>query len=75
VTTSGGFAISNPRSLQLPPALMFQGYRDFDVTRKGDKFVIIVPEEKAARAGPAPRARIDVVLNWFEELRQRVQTR
>ena len=75
VTTSGGFTFRNPRSLQLPAdTLMYQGYRDFDITRNGDKFVIIVPDQRKTTNRPAvaPIPRIDVVLNWFEELKQRV---
>jgi hypothetical protein len=53
---------------------MYQSYRDFDVTPNGDKFVVIVAEQKDAKAGaPAPALRIDVVLNWFEELKARVK--
>jgi hypothetical protein len=61
--------------LQLPAnTLTYQGYRDYDVTPNGDKFVIIVAEQKDAKAGaPAPALRIDVVLNWFEELKARVK--
>ena len=51
---------------------MFPGYRDFDVTRKADKFVIIVPDEKAGRPALPARAGVDIVLNWFSELQQRV---
>jgi serine/threonine-protein kinase len=75
VTTTGEFAFKNPRTLQLPAnTLMYQSYRDFDVTPNGDKFVIIVAEQKDAKAGaPPPAPRIDVVLNWFEELQARVR--
>jgi serine/threonine-protein kinase len=75
VTTTGEFAFKNPRTLQLPAnTLMYQSYRDFDVTPNGDKFVVIVAEQKDAKAGaPAPALRIDVVLNWFEELKARVK--
>jgi Tol biopolymer transport system component len=75
VTTSVEFSFKNPRTLQLPAnTLTYQGYRDYDVTPNGDKFVIIVTEQKDAKAGaPAPALRIDVVLNWFEELKARVR--
>jgi len=75
VTTTGEFAFKNPRTLQLPAnTLMYQSYRDYDVMPNGDKFVIIVTEQKDAKTGgPAPVPRIDVVLNWFEELKARVR--
>jgi serine/threonine-protein kinase len=72
VSTTGEFTFRNPRSLQVPEALMYQNYRDYDVTRIGDKFVILVPEQKEAKAKAPEAPRIDVVLNWIEELRQRV---
>ena len=51
---------------------MYQSYRDYDVMPNGNKFVIIVTEQKDLKAGaPAPAPRIDVVLNWFEELKAR----
>src|SRR5262249_35047114 len=71
VSASGEFTFRNPRSMQLPDALMYQNYRDYDVTRNGDKFVILVPEQKSVRA-KAPESRMDIVLNWVQELKQRV---
>jgi len=71
VSTTGKFTFSNPRNLQLPEALFYQSYRDYDITRNGDKFVILVPDQKDVK-GKAPQARIDVVLNWIQELKQRV---
>ena len=57
----------------LPEALMYQNFRDYDVTRNADRFVIIVPEQKDTKAKTPPDApRINVVLNWIEELKQRV---
>jgi hypothetical protein len=44
VSTTGEFTFRNPRSLQVPEALMYQNYRDYDVTRVADKFVILEPE-------------------------------
>jgi hypothetical protein len=74
VSTSGEFTFRNPRSVQLPEALMYQNFRDYDVTRNADRFVILVPEQqKDMKAKAAPDApRIDVVLNWIEELKQRL---
>jgi Tol biopolymer transport system component len=57
-----------------PPISMW----DFDISRDGSgKFVVVVPD-----ATPAPTAssqkttlQINIVLNWFEELKQRVPVR
>jgi serine/threonine-protein kinase len=76
VSTTGEFTFRNPRSLQVPETLMYQNYRDYDVTRTGDKFVVLVPDQKEAKAKTVVDApRIDVVLNWIEELKQRVPVR
>jgi hypothetical protein len=50
---------------------MTLGYRDFDITPDGERFVMIYPAELADREA-LPRARIDVVLNWQQELISRV---
>ena len=71
VSTTDQFTFRNPRNLRVPDALMYQGYRDYDITRSGDKFVILIPEQKGAKA-KAAETRIEVVLNWIQELRQRV---
>ena len=55
---------------------MYQNYRDYDVTRTGDKFVILVPEQKdTTKAKTAEAPQIDVVMGWIEELKQRVPVR
>ena len=64
-----------------PPQLMFEAARGrvFGMTvPSGDaqRFIIGTREQEslAALAGGAPSAGITVVLNWFEELKQRVPT-
>src|SRR5262249_35441593 len=71
VTTSDEFTFRNPRTLRLPDVLMYQNYRDYDVTRNGETFVIFVPEQKDTQSSirPVTALRIDVVLSWFEELK------
>jgi hypothetical protein len=50
--------------------------RAWDVDPKNDRFLMItMPQEVAQAPPPPPQVRIDVVLNWFEELKQRVPTR
>jgi Tol biopolymer transport system component len=74
VTTTGGFNRKNPRTLPIPKeVVMYQGYRDYDATQDGGRFVIILAEEKATPVR-APTPRIDIVLNWFAELSKRIQS-
>ena len=69
ISTEGRPAIRNRRMLPIEHALMEEGTRDYDITSDGKGFVLIVPSDDP-RDPPDPQ--INVVLNWFEELRQRV---
>ena len=51
----------------------FFAYRDYDILPDG-RFVTIIPAGEARSAEP-PDPRIHVVLNWLEELKQRVPAR
>ncbi len=63
VTTTGSFAVGKERLLPAKVSGQFQ-QRTFDVTRDG--FVTIVPSQIDAHP------QINVVLDWFDELRTRV---
>jgi hypothetical protein len=71
IATAGGITFRNPRTLPIQGAIMTLGYRDFDITPDGERFVMIYPAELADRQA-LPRARIDVVLNWQQEVVSRV---
>jgi hypothetical protein len=62
------------QSLPISGALMFPNYRDYDLAPDGNRFVMIVPEDRE-QVGRPPQLRVEVVLNWTEELKQRVPTR
>ncbi len=47
---------------------------NFDVTADGRKFLVTAPAGTDETGGTAPGARLNVVLNWFEELKQLVPT-
>jgi eukaryotic-like serine/threonine-protein kinase len=72
VTTKPSFAIGNP--VELP----FNVYgargpgfgRDSDVFPDGKRFLTVLPSDPTAPAGRPQQ--MNVVLNWFEELKQRV---
>jgi len=46
--------------------------REDDVTRDGKQFVGVIAGGTPQSARVAPESQLQVVLNWFEELRQRV---
>jgi eukaryotic-like serine/threonine-protein kinase len=71
IATQPGFAAGKPR-------ILFEGrYQpspvqsaDYDISRDGQRFLMLKPSE-SAEAAPT---QINVVLNWFEELKQKVPT-
>jgi hypothetical protein len=77
VNASNEIMLNNPHTIPLPDALIYQNYRDFAVTKSGEAFVALLPEQKLTKGNPpaAPTFRIDVILNWFEELKQRIPSR
>jgi eukaryotic-like serine/threonine-protein kinase len=71
VVTKSGFSVGKPRMLfegpYLPTSASFPFY---DVSPDGQRFLMLKPSEQA-QAAPT---QINVVLNWFEELKQKVPT-
>ena len=47
-------------------------YRSFDVTPAGERFLVVLPDERTEV--DTPQRRIIVVQHWFEELRRLVPT-
>jgi serine/threonine protein kinase/Tol biopolymer transport system component len=71
IATQPGFAAGKPRVLfegQYQPAP--GNYSNYDVSPDGQRFLMLKPMEQAERAP----TQINVVLNWFEELKQKVPT-
>jgi hypothetical protein len=76
VETEPRFRFTSTRSVAIEGLVNHQAYRDFDVLPDGSGWLVLTPADGsgAGEAAPsAPRApdRIHVVLNWFEELKQR----
>jgi serine/threonine-protein kinase len=75
IRTQPSFNFGKPTSIPIPTGPVFGGPgRNYDITPDGKQFLVVLPV-----SGPAadPNARsapqqINVVLNWFEELKQRV---
>jgi eukaryotic-like serine/threonine-protein kinase len=71
ITTHPGFAVGKPR-------MLFEGHYEpapvpianYDVSPDGQRFLMLKPVEEVE----APATQINVVLNWFEELKQKVPT-
>ena len=65
VTTTPSFSAGSPRVLF--EGQFIGGSRTYDVAPDGQRFLVVRPSEQEAAA-----TQINVVLNWFEELRRRV---
>jgi hypothetical protein len=70
-TTGSTFSAGNAAKVFDTTYAMPRRFRSYDVSPDGERFLLI-------KEGPtdtnAPPPRIDVVLNWIEELKQRVPT-
>jgi Tol biopolymer transport system component len=72
VRTRPTFTFSKSMSIPRTRALLRIGFPgNYDISPKGDRFAIIVDATASTDTGGHG---IDVVLNWFEELKQRVPT-
>jgi eukaryotic-like serine/threonine-protein kinase len=71
IATQPGFAAGKPRMLFEGPYMPTPGTTpNYEVSRDGQRFLMLKPSEQA-QAAPT---QINVVLNWFEELKQKVPT-
>ena len=71
IVTEPDFGFSNEQTLPVEGFSVVPFYRDYDVTADGERLVMVFP---AVLEGPSEPAfsRINIVLNWFEELKERV---
>ena len=77
VTTRPSFTFTNPTTFEWrrEPELGALDGRTYDVLPDGQHFIRLVSVSDQPQAGPPPNPPIQVVLNWFEELKQRVPTK
>jgi Tol biopolymer transport system component len=76
VTTRPTFTFGNPVSVPRPFAPSSQGFeRNNDITLDGKRFLGVVPAGQTTASGAPAAPQIQVVLNWFEELKARVPTK
>jgi Tol biopolymer transport system component len=70
-----GLTFGTPVRLPIEATIHPIQQRNYDVTPDGKRLLVVLPaadaKADAARNAPAPPAQINVVLNWFEELRAR----
>jgi Tol biopolymer transport system component len=68
ITPQPGFTAGKAHMLFEGPYLSSMALPNYDVSRDGQRFLMLKPTEQA-QAAPT---QINVVLNWFEELKQKV---
>ncbi|HET9387644.1 MAG TPA: protein kinase [Gemmatimonadales bacterium] len=71
VKTSPTFSVGNPMPVVELPTIELGGSRTYDVTRDGRRFLVAAPAS-AARSGAVAIPAIEIVVNWFEDLKKRV---
>ncbi len=73
-----GLTVGNPVALPIEDTIHPIQQRNYDVTADGQRLVVVVPPQTQAAPGNGNRVgsfQVNVVLNWFEELVQRVPMR
>ena len=71
IVTEPAFAFSNEQTLPVQGFNVILGYRDYDISPDGERLLMMIPADRPDSGGPA-RPQINIVLNWFEELKERV---
>jgi Tol biopolymer transport system component len=74
IQTQPSFSFGFPVPLPLEGILQAETIeRQYDVSPDGNRFLVLLPPTPGERAS-RPTQQVNVVLNWFEELKQRVPT-
>jgi hypothetical protein len=69
VRTQPSIAFSTPTPLTIE-GIIQRGQRSYDVMPDGQHFLVMLPPTETG-SGDAPTFQINVVLNWFDDLKQR----
>ena len=71
VVTEPEFAFSNEQTLPIEGFNVVGYYRGYDITPDGERFVMVFPADQT-EGRESSRPKIDIVLNWHQELLERV---
>ena len=71
IVTQPTFAFSNEQTLPVQGFNVVGYYRDYDMSPDGERLLMVFPADQSDSGEPA-RLQINIVLNWFEELKERV---
>ena len=68
VFTEPAFSVSTERTLPIEGFTLAGSQRDYDITADGEQLLMVYPADGTG----GQRLQINIVLNWFEELKERV---
>ena len=71
VVTEPDFAFRNEQTLPIEGFTVVGGYRDYDITPDGERLVMVFPADQSEPGETSP-PQINLILNWFQELTERV---
>ncbi len=71
IVTEPAFAFSNEQTLPVKGFNVVRTYRDYDMSPDGKRLLMVFPADRPD-TGEASRPQINIVQNWFEELKARV---
>ncbi len=72
ISTEPAFSLGNEKALGMQGFLTGSGgARGYDITPDGQRFLMVFPQGDTESAASSTQ-RINVVQNWFEELKERV---
>ena len=71
IVTQPVFGFSNEQTLPVEGFNVVLGYRDYDISPDGERLLMVFPADQPD-SGDTSRPQINIVLNWFEELKERV---
>ena len=76
VQTEPSFTISKPTPLPIEGTIHPVAQRNYDVTPDGKQLLVVLPAANAQKdSARRPTQQINIVLNWFEDLKARVPTK
>ena len=75
VRAEQGLTFGTPVTLPIESTTHPSQQRNYDVMPDGKRLLVVLPAELKTGAARESPAQINVVLNWFEELRTRVRAK
>ena len=73
IATEPAFSFGNEQALRIRGFLAAYGpTRPYDITPDGQRFLMVFPADQAGSVAETAEEQINIVLNWFEELKERV---